>query len=742
MPEALVDRAPRVRCYECGSDRIFSVCHHCQKPMCEEHSPLAYREAGKLVQAPSGSSDEARPASREFAGLKLGGTKEAVYHCENHAHIVRGGLIGLIGIGAGLAVLGLIVLFFAVLPGLVLLLIGAGTAGAAFSVHRLRESAASATRLPLPLVPHVNTVDVVEQLSGNVRLENGKYTSTAEAVAGEIKVNMSANDGRRLLQLYRKKYRLPESDPVKFTAGFMMLEGEAGLEFLPGQRAVLDDRTGVLLGGDSADGHDLFPAVPGNTQGEWTLEVGYKLQDDRTPESIPLFIVPSLVPGSDRRTLEIDLHWNRLGAEGRQLDLQLFDRIELEVPSGWGNVESFSPGRMEIARSGGRRVIQWQRLRPGDGDSRTVAQGGKSLILKIRFERPITEEPEPQGNGTGESRLPGDGENKKLTLSGMLEATFGGTLSGLTGVGVYLPGGGRSHQPETQPETKVTVAFDISLRALRYQEDRVIPDENNADDREKARNKVDDFLGVIPDYRTVAELTNAISADNYYVKSVVEHPPYRDDGRPNVVNHVWDIAGRRYDGVFPINFDINLRGEEVGQGASSTFSGKTTAQVTVKGAYAKRTTGEGGNAEYANGAGANSEESSAEEEDVGDELLKKIEDTWIGLHVKVAQILANRAAFANGARAIATSAEDIVMGEVIEPDEDRASGTVIVDAEVVESGSAAAQSDDDSAHRVSDLRKQRQAADDAVVAGRISEETYRRIIARIEAELRERWESS
>ena len=588
----------------------------------------------------------------------------------------------------------------------------------------------------------MNTVDVVEQLSGNVRLENGIYTSKPEAVAGEIKVNMSANDGRRLLQLYRKKYRLPETDPVNFTAGFMMLEGEAGLEFLPGQRAVLDDGTGVLLGGDSADGHDLFPAVPGNTQGEWTLEVGYKLQDDRTPESIPLFIVPSLVPGSDRRTLEIDLHWNRLGAEGRQLDLQLFDRIELEVPSSWGNVESFSPGRMEIARSGGRRVIQWQRLRPGDGDSRTVAQGGKSLILKIRFERPITEEPESPGNGTGDSRLPGDGEHKRLTLSGMLEATFGGTLSGLTGVGVYLPGGGRSHPLETKPQTKVTVTFDISLRALRYQEDRVIPDENNADDRAKARNKVDDFPGVIPDYRTVAELTNAISADNYYVKSVVEHPPYRDDGRPNVVNRVWDIAGRRYDGVFPINFDINLRGEEVGQGISSTFSGKTAAQVTVKGAYAKKTTGERGNAEDANGAGANFGGLSAEEEDVGDELLKKIEDTWIGLHDKVAQILANRAAFANGARAIAASAEDIVMGEVIEPDEVSASGTVIVDAKVVESGSAAAQSDDDRAYRVSDLRKQRQAADDAVVAGRISEETYRRIIARLDAELRELWESS
>jgi hypothetical protein len=729
MPETLVERAPKVRCYECGSDEIFSVCHHCQKPMCQEHSPLAYREAGKLVREPSTSGDDAKPASREFAGLKLGGTKEAVYHCEQHAHVVGGPLAGVIGVGVGVAVLGVIILLFAPLPGLVLVLVGAALAGGAFGIRRMRES--SAIRPPLPLVPHVNAVDVTERLTGSVRLENGTYTSTVEALEGEIKVNMSASDGSRLLQLYRRKYRLPDNQPVTFSAGFVMLEGEAGLEFHPGQQAVLADRTGVSVGADSADGHDLFPSDLGRTQGEWTFEVGYGLQDDRAPKDIPLWIVPSLVPATDRRTLEIDLHWNKLGPEGHELDLQMFDRIELEVPSGWGNVENVYPGRVEISRSGGRRVIKWQRLKPGDNDSRTRVNGSKSLTLQIRFERPIIEEPEPPSNGNG------DNEKRKLTLSGTVEATFAGMLSGLTGVGIYLPGGGRGHKPETKPQTKVTVNFDVSLRTLRYQDDRVIPDENNADDRANARNKVDEFYGVVPDHRTVAELTNAISADDYYVKCVVEHPPYRDDGRPNVANRVWDIAGRRYDGVFPIDFDINLRGEEVGQGTSSTFAGRTAAQVTVKGAYAKRTAADEEKADDANGEAA-----LADEEDAGDELLKQIENTWITLHDKVVRILADRAAFASAAKGIAAPAEDapaedIVDGEVVEHDDDAMSATVIVDAEVVAGEPVAARAGDDRTHRAADLRKQRQSADDAVVAGRISEDTYRRIIARIEAELDE-----
>jgi hypothetical protein len=43
---------------------------------------------------------------------------------------------------------------------------------------------------------------------------------------------------------------------------------------------------------------------------------------------------------------------------------------------------------------------------------------------------------------------------------------------------------------------------------------------------------------------------------------------------------------------------------------------------------------------------------------------------------------------------------------------------------------------------MTDLRKQRKAADDAVIAGRISEEIYRGIIARIAAEQAELGESS
>ena len=57
---------------------------------------------------------------------------------------------------------------------------------------------------------------------------------------------------------------------------------------------------------------------------------------------------------------------------------------------------------------------------------------------------------------------------------------------------------------------------------------------------------------MIPNDDMVIGLTNALSED-YYIKRVIEHPP-RSGGRADHMQRYWDIAGRRYDGVYPIEF--------------------------------------------------------------------------------------------------------------------------------------------------------------------------------------------
>lgn len=730
--ETVVDHAPQVRCYRCGSTDVYSLCHHCARPMCRTHSPRVFRQAGQLVREVEGQvRDTAKPASLEFAWLKQSDIRRsAVYHCEDDAHVVRG-TSTLVKSGIGLAVLGVIISLFSLVPGLILLLAGAGSIAAAYLRSASQTANDHATR-PLPLFPHVESVEVVERLNGTVTLSRGTYQSTAqEHVQGEITIDMSANDGQDWLRQYRKKYRLAEHDPVKFAAGFAMIKGKAGLSFADGD-LVLGNGTGLSFSGDSAAGHPLFETVPGQPPGDWKPVARYEVQEARAPKEIPLWIVPSVVPSSDRRTLEIDLHWNKLGIqENEKLNLTRFELIELDVPSSWGSVESYVPtGSMISPGEKGRRIIRWEQLPPrekGDDRQRPV-HTSKSRTLILQFEKPILPAP------AAEVDNPDD-----LLVKGTINATFGGTLSGIEGIDIYLPGGGplvppradghgpKLGAPNVDKRTEVTVAFSIGLEEIRYQDDWVVPDDSNARKQAadlygedvpegegaelKFRSKTDEFQ-VVPDYRTVTELTNLIGKEGYYVKSVVEHLPYRDDGRANVINRVWDIAGRWYEGVFPIDFDVNLRGEDLGEDGAGPLTGRTVAQVTVKGTYVN-------------------------EKGLGQR--KKIEERWDELHGHVTTLLGKLASGAERTHALTTGTasdwSDSFTQNVAVDDDGDMPDTVIVDAEVVETTPAEDRRNGNRA--AAELRRQRKSLVDALLAGRISEGTYREIIERIDTELRD-----
>jgi hypothetical protein len=616
--------------------------------MCAKHSPAAFKVWRNLVRRTEREPGRgAKPASSEFSGLKLESSRAAVYHCHEHRHAA-----GRWGFGRG-------------------------------RVAPL-----------LPLFPYMRKVSIIERLHGDVHLTDTGYSSTADDVEGTITVEMTHSDWQEPLRRYRKKHRVPEGGPVGFSAGFVMLIGKIGLAFGADQPVVLDNGSGLWFRGDSAD-HDLFANVPGRYEGAWNPSITYQLKEGRGPKEIPLWIVPSIVPASDQRTLEIDLHWNPLSKDSGPR-LELFDRIQLSIPAEWGNMESADPDNaVTTAPAEGVRfrVIDWIQLRPtGQGQS-AQSQQGRTCPLKIRFENPIP----PQSK-----------------LSGRVEATFDGTLSGVTGAGIYLPGGRRDGlELEVKPKTKVTVNFTVSLDALRYQDDRVIPDENNEQDAQK--NRVDEFLGVVPDGGVIVGLTDAISEDDYYVKSVVEHPPYRDDSRADVLNRVWDIAGRSYEGVFPIDFDISVRGEEV-QGRSGASAGKTAVQVTVKGAYAT-----GGNADGT--------------------LLSKIEQKWDDLHAKVVKAFSDRAiplddAWLPGSAAVAVAVEPTIEPAAIERGVDN-EPRALEQAEILDSAVIALMPVEVDTDKKADLHRQWKDADAAVMEGRISEGVYRMMIARIVSELRD-----
>ena len=697
MPVKTIERPPVVGCYRCGKTDIHSAWHHCAKAMCKEHSTKAFRQGRNKVHEPG-----AKPTSAEYGGLNLSPVQAAVYHCEEHEHMV-GGLGGLMVIGIVIAVVGIIVAIFALVPGIVILLVGGGTAGYDI-VKRRRDHATLTTAAPdLPIFPHMRAAHVTEYLTGGVELTKDGYTSTVTGVSGEVTFSMTHAEWQQRLSKYRSKFRLPDDAPIGFNAGFALLQGKLGLEFAEGQPMVLDEGNGAWFRGNGTD-HDLFASGHGRPEGDWNPVARYKLQDGRKPAEIPLWIVPSLAPSSDQRTLEIDLHWTPL-LDDSGPEIEVFDLIRLEVPAACGLLESTEPSNAATAppnRDQPLRVIDWEQVPPKAEvqfkyQFRQLQKRG-SRPLKIRFE----------------NQIPVD-----ATLSGRIEATFGGTLSGVTGVGLYLPGGRFTETQLLQSaKTKVTVDFSVNLDAVRYQADRLVPDESNTDDKDKHEPLK---FPVTPNHNVIIKLTDAISKDGYYVKSVVQHAPYRDVGRTGVVNHGWDIAGRFYEGIFPVDFGIHVRGEEF-QGASGPYAGNTTVQVTVKGAYVT-----GGNADGT--------------------LKRLIEQKWVALRAKVAAVF-DSATSAYGSGDYPSQAGS-TMEPVIEPPAIGLSGggrranaeplaigpSDVIEPAVVTQPSARADAPD-KAELKADLLRQWKLADEAVMTGRIPDDVYRAMITRIKAELR------
>jgi hypothetical protein len=342
------------------------------------------------------------------------------------------------------------------------------------------------------------------------------------------------------------------------------MRGQASLEYVSQDLDLIDfsaERTVIPIRG-MISALPYFNSAYSRSAAPWKVRVCYHLHGDRRVESIPVWLTPTLVPESDQRTLALDLQWTDGGVEDAPLTIDRVETLKLMVPLPWGPVEAVERGRAligkeELPENNDEvvRTISWTQIVLSEEE-----KASKRLTLRIRFENQI-----------------------KLadTLRGELSVTFRNTLSGLEGVDIYHPLGERrrnSHKREVK--TKVSAAFTLSLFGIRYQDLRVVPDRK----QDIQRSDTDDFPGVIPDHETVIALTNAISDQGYYVKRVIENPP-RSGARANVMNRYWDIAGRRYDGVYPVDFHVVLTGEELHKGDVRASTGNTRTRITVQGAY-------------------------------------------------------------------------------------------------------------------------------------------------------------
>jgi hypothetical protein len=550
------ERPPVVRCYECGSSRVSALCHHCWRPGCAKH----------VLPSP--------PWARRLFGGEGGGPglqNARARHCGDcaHAHAGTAGAtrrwltVGLAG--TGLAVIGLVVVWLSFIAGVICLLVGGLPAALAYlRVHR--HAVRGRAAMPVALYPKVTDLELVEELRGEVTLGSpgGDYQTVLKPVEGTVSMSLTFGRPDRD-RVWNRQKRLRAEDPgMRYCAGRLVLQGPFGIkegEQISGPVLALD--------GDVGD-YPVFRAEDPPSASKWNFARGYELRAKPDISSGPVWITPSIVPESDRHTLELDVQWVEFGPdEDQPLILDMIELLRLEFPVSWGEVHSlgilqeprFRPRAVGGLTEDGRRSLELKRWSPAKPEEDDRAHRPARLTLSIRFEGQI--EPEDE-------------------ISGRVKATMQGTLSGVTGVRLFNSlGERRGYTGKASIKTRVDANFRLSLASIRYQASRVVPDRAAEDsDRDSYADKFD----IVPGDETVIALTNAMSEEGYYVKHVIENPP-RSGKRADLVQRYWDIAGRRYEGVYPIDFHIILTGEEVHTGDIRPERGTTKVRIVVKGAY-------------------------------------------------------------------------------------------------------------------------------------------------------------
>jgi hypothetical protein len=641
LTTTLRDRAPSARCYQCGSLTIKAVCHECGRTMC-----------GKHVHTRTDGSN--RPVSKEFV-LTLGPESKAPVHCADHDHVVKGRLTATVWLGGITAVIGGVLaglgggLAVAVPIGIGLLAAGLVGGGLGAWFDRRRRAAMLAARPALPLVPSVDAIRIDERVAGRLTLaDDGSYHTSVDLITGELDIDVALgrNDRERLAN-YRTGYQLDRADDVEFSAGFAVLEGTMGLDFAGEQ----GDQPVVALSGKVSE-IPFLDGIGGRPAGQWRIRRPYELKPVSRIDTLPIWLTPSIEAASDRRNLELLLQWvDFLPDERAGLEVESVPEIEIRMPTSWGHIESVHPrADGKVGEAGGYLKL----VRPTVGDGR--------LQVSVQFENQIC---------------------MSDTISGRLRIVFRNTLSGVRGVRIHHPLGHRRDVDKQKIESRITltVEFELSLAGIRYQDYRVVPDSKLDKDSDKPESQT--FPGVIPDYETVVALTNAMSDQGYYVKGVIDNPP-RTSAKAGVLNRTWDISGRRYDGVYPVDFHIVLTGDEVHRGDIRAHTGTTTVRMTVQGTYANDELEQN----YANG-----------------EMEQLIEQAWEGLHELLTGTLETK-----------QRVDSVDAAQPYFPDQD----------------DRPARHAADETERA--RRRRRDEATDALLAGRISEQTFREILRRIDGD--------
>lgn len=577
-PEARNEQSPSisypqsivVKCSHCHSDAAPDrVCHHCGATFCARASTVSPAPSGRL--------------NLEFEGMGLAdrsGRDEGV-HCEAHQHGVRSPRRPFLRWGAFLLLMG--GLWTASLKGwfgsevgywagiaarytqisLPTWLIGLGVAlgGIGQLLHwSFYSLAARRQRAPFPLLPTWKKPVREEQVDLSIhQAADGNYSIEVGPVEGEIVLS------GHLSQEDRERWRDSRErgtygfGPLKFrplkqlalrhadvALGFLALRAGSTVEMTSSPAA--DWNGGVCKLEDKAASFAYLEDEKANRTVErrWSYrEVVQGRQNGKPQSASPVNITANFVARGSRQEIELCLQLR----SDLQQQLHRVEHLTLMLNPAWGAVQKSKPSigvaPMRRGASGPEtNVHRWRRVRP---------ENNKELPnFSIQLEHPLVAED---------------------TLSGSFKLVLRGSLADLQVLGVYDALGYVATTSTASNETVINGHFELSVASWGYPQE--------ASDRAEVWQP-----GAIPDYRLTSALAGLLADQGYYVKQIEENPPTVSRAAAHVHHRAWDIKGRRYLGLQPVDFHLVVTGEEHYEEGDLPAWGNTQVDITAQGTAA------------------------------------------------------------------------------------------------------------------------------------------------------------
>jgi len=537
----VVSQLPETSCYICSRTKINKICHHCGQAICDKHSSSAIPKWFG-IQNP------------EFTGLKLDNkiaTESDIIHCQKCVHYYIRLYKWMLWLAMAVTVWCVMLVFLgrlleidnAVILGVMTLLADLLLIRWLIQTHREHYKQEILDGLPpFPVIPTVKGVTITESLHGKITLNaEGKYKSEVKPLHGELALTVKfTDDDRERLEAYLNKYHLPKSENIPFHAGFVVLEGAPNLKFDDPDPLIPERVNTIALQGTIGEQPFLISSQKETGDSNWTSSFPYTgiPPRDGKPIPLPVQIIPTLRKEGAGKGVEIVI---QLSPKSSKVKSAHIDQFVLYAPHDLGGAIMQPTGVQATPDSG--LEITWK-----DIALDSTAKRIRRESFYVRFKNKI---------------------EATTVLRGQLRMHFTDTLSKFNGVKLFYPWGRkRPNRPKVtfKQQTKVVVDFELHMNKLRVQEMMVEPESVS-------------FKNMVPNYAIVTNLTQGINDADIYVKRVIENRPRTSKVGAHITNRYWEIAGRQYDGVYPIDFHLVLTGEEVHTRISDS---KMQVDITVQ----------------------------------------------------------------------------------------------------------------------------------------------------------------